>query len=225
MAATVAELTPNVAATLIDALIASNRGDRHAFAFARKTYSYQDVAALMNRTGNMVRSLGVDKGAHVLLLLPESPAFVASLLGVIKAGAVPVVGVRVHDAEALEHCFATVAPVAAIVHQTQLERAEKALAALPAEAVVVVGSEAHGHKSFVDEVRAQPSWLLAEPVSENAPALCIWTGSALATMSHGEVATFINGTGQLGDAASSQEMVKLGAMLRAFAKGEEATLT
>jgi len=57
MAATVAELTPNVAATLIDALIASNRGDRHAFAFARKTYSYQDVAALMNRTGNMVRSL------------------------------------------------------------------------------------------------------------------------------------------------------------------------
>jgi acyl-coenzyme A synthetase/AMP-(fatty) acid ligase len=224
MAATVAELTPNVAATLIDALIASNRGDRHAFAFARKTYSYQDVAALMNRTGNMVRSLGVDKGAHVLLL-PESPAFVASLLGVIKAGAVPVVGVRAHDAEALERCVATVAPVAAIVHQTQLERAEKALAALPAEAVVVVGSDAHGHKSFVDEVRAQPSWLSSESVHADAPALGIWTGSALVTMSHGEVATFIAGTGQLGDAASSPELAKLGAMLRAFAKGEEATLT
>ena len=225
MAATVAELTPNVAATLIDALIASNRGDRHAFAFARKTYSYQDVAALMNRTGNMIRSLGIDKGAHVLLLLPESPAFVASLLGVIKAGAVPVVGAPVHDAEALEHCVATVAPVAAIVHQTQLERAEKALAALPAEAVVVVGSDGHGHKSFVDEVRAQPSWLSAESVHADAPALGIWTGSALATMSHGEVTTFIAGTEQLGDAASSPEMVKLGAMLRAFAKGEEATLT
>jgi len=92
MTANVADATPNVTATLIDALIASNRGDRHAFEFARKTYSYQDVAALMNRSGNMVRKLGVTAEDRVLLLVPESPAFVASLLGVMKAGAVPIVG-------------------------------------------------------------------------------------------------------------------------------------
>jgi 3-hydroxybenzoate/4-hydroxybenzoate---CoA ligase len=224
MTATVAELRPNVAATLIDALIASNRGDRHAFVFAKKTYSYQDVAALMNRTGNMVKALGVDKGARVLLLLPESPAFVASLLGVIKAGAVPIVGASVLDAEALERCIAAATPVSAIVHQTHLERVEQALATLPKDVVVVVGSDTHGHKSFVDEVRAQPSWLSAEPVSEDAPALGIWAGSALATISHREVATFVAGTGELGNVATSPEIVKIGAMLRAFSKGEEATL-
>jgi acyl-coenzyme A synthetase/AMP-(fatty) acid ligase len=78
--AEVADHVPNVASTLIDALIASNRGDRHAFSYNDKRYSYQDVAALMNRTGNLLHGLGLEAGSRVLLLLPASPARVAGML-------------------------------------------------------------------------------------------------------------------------------------------------
>ena len=108
--AEVADHVPNVASTLIDTLIASNRGDRHAFSYNDKRYSYQDVAALMNRTGNLLHGLGLEAGSRVLLLLPASPARVAGMLGAIKAGMVPVLGA---PAQALEHCIAIVKPAAA----------------------------------------------------------------------------------------------------------------
>jgi acyl-coenzyme A synthetase/AMP-(fatty) acid ligase len=221
----VANVVPNVASTLIDALIASNRGDRHAFSYNDKRYSYHDVAALMNRTANLLRGLGVEAGARVLLLLPPSPARVAGVLGAIKAGAVPVLGVP-SQAPALEHFAATVKPAAAIVHEKQLAAAEAALTAVPRDAVVVVGSELRGHKSFVEEVRGQASWLAAPDLRADAPALGIWTGTAVALTSHAELAAFVHGTGDLRGSQddSSGDAATAGAMLRAFALGEEATL-
>jgi acyl-CoA synthetase (AMP-forming)/AMP-acid ligase II len=223
MTATAADVTPNVAATLIDALIASNRGDRHAFEFARKTYSYQDVAALMNRTGNMIRSLGVATHARVLLLLPESPAFVASLLGVMKAGAVPVIGAPLDDDGALAHCVAAIAPAAAIVHQAYLEQASTALAGIPHGAVVVVGTNVDGYTSFVDAVRTQPSWLSAVSVHGDDPALGIWKSAGLVTIGHAGMSEFIEGNANASGASSAGE-ARVAAMLRAFSSGEEAQL-
>lgn len=223
MSQVVADATSNVAATLIDSLIASNRGDRHAFEFARKTYSYQDVAALMNRTGNMVRARGVASGARVLLLLPPSPAFVASLLGVMKAGGVPVLGVPVDDAQALARCVTTIAPAAAIVHERYLDVAGPALESIADDAVVVVGNDVQGRRSFVDEIRAQPSWLVAAATSADAPALGLWNASALTILSHADLGAVIRGERRLTD-AEDPETAKLAALLRAFANGEEATL-
>lgn len=219
----VADGMSNVAATLIDSLIASNRGDRHAFEFARKTYSYQDVAALMNRTGNMVRALGVASAARVLLLLPSSPAFVASLLGVMKAGGVPVLGAPVDDSRALARCVTTIAPAAAIVHERYLDAAGAALDVLRDDALVVVGNDVHGHRSFVDEIRAQPSWLAAAATNDDAPALGLWRSSALTTLSHTDVAAVIRGERDLPGAEDPQTANVL-TLLRAFANGEEAKL-
>ena len=221
-----ADAASNVTTTLIDSLIASNRGDQHAFSFNDKRYSYQDVAALMNRAGNMVKRLPVEKGAFVVLLLPPSPALVASLLGVIKAGAVPVLGAPRDDAAALERCIAVVRPAAVIVHQDHLSGAGDGLGAVPDDAVVVVGTAPHGYKSFVQEVREQPSWLAPEEVSGDAPALGIWTGAALDTASHAELAAFI----EAGDVANafcdaSAEGTMVAAILLAFSRGEEATLS
>src|SRR6185295_4314978 len=69
----IAGTAANVASAWIDGLIASNRGSHHAFAYAQKRYSYTDVAALMNRAGNLMRALGLGAGAPVLVLLPGSP--------------------------------------------------------------------------------------------------------------------------------------------------------
>jgi acyl-coenzyme A synthetase/AMP-(fatty) acid ligase len=218
-----ADATSNVAASLIDSLIASNRGDRHAFEFARKTYSYQDVAALMNRTGNMVRALGVANGEHVLLLLPDSPALIASLLGVIKAGGVPVLGAPVDDDQALARCVAAAAPDAIIVHERHLGAVGAALDAVRSDAVVVVGNDVQGHKSFVDEIRGQSSWLAAASTSGDAPALALWNGSAVSMLSHAEVGDVIRGEREP-PRADNPQTARVAKLLRAFGRGEEAQL-
>jgi acyl-coenzyme A synthetase/AMP-(fatty) acid ligase len=215
----------NVASRLIDTLIAGNHGDRPAFSYKGKRYSYQDVAALMNRAGNMVRGLGVGAGERVLVLLPASPAYVASVLGAMKAGAVPVIGVPV-DAEGLCHCVAATKPTAAIIHESHVGTIGNVLDATLRDRILVVGADARGHKSFVDELRAQSSWLPPQDVTTDAPALVTWTASGPAPMSHGELAARID-EGGLGKAtASSGASEKDGVvdLLRAFSRGEEATL-
>jgi acyl-coenzyme A synthetase/AMP-(fatty) acid ligase len=219
-----AEGTSNAAAVVIDRLIATNRGDRDAFSYNGKRYSFQDVAALMNRAGSMLKAMGVPAGANVLLALPPSPALVGSLLGAMKAGFVPIIDVPA-DAEGLARCIAETKPVAAIVHEQRLPAAERALAPLPHEAVVVVGADVHGHRSFVHEMRDQPSWLPAANVRGDAPALRAWTGSAASAFRHADVTAWADETDAAranGDAGEEARTVK--AMLCAFAKGETATL-
>jgi len=216
----------NVASRLIDTLIAGNRGDQQAFSYNGKRYSYQDVAALMNRAGNLALTLGVRPGERVLLLLPASPAFVASVLGVIKAGAVPVIDVPRDPAE-FERCIAAAKPSAAIVHENRLPAAEKMLDTLLKDRTVVVGADVHGHRSFVDELRSQSSWLPPHDVEVDAPALAAWTPAGLDSMSHAELGLRVDrgrdaGAGEASNAGS--EKVSLLATLRAFSAGEEAAL-
>ena len=220
----VGESTHNIAAIVVDRLIASNRGDRDAFSYNGKRYTFQDVAALMNRAGSMLKAMAVPAGGSVLLALPPSPAFVGSLLGAMKMGAVPMIGVP-SDPENLARCVAVTRPVTAVVHENRLSEAEPALAPLAREAVVVVGAAVDGHRSFIDEMRAQPSWLPAADVRGDAPALGIWTGATAQTVSHADVAAWLEEadaarTGHdQGDPARA-----VSAMLRAFAKGEAAIL-
>jgi acyl-CoA synthetase (AMP-forming)/AMP-acid ligase II len=157
--------------------------------------------------------------------MPASPALVASVLGAIKAGAVPVIAAPL-EAQALVQCVAATKPSAAIVHENRLQGAEQALAAIPRDAVVVVGTDPGAYKSFVQEMRGQPSWLAAQPMRGDAPALGTWTESGLDEISHAELAAFVEGSGSLGRGAghASGEAVAVAAMLRAFSRGEETTL-
>jgi hypothetical protein len=218
---TVADVTPNIAAALIDTLISANRGDRRAFEYAARTYSYQDVAALMNRTANMLVGLGVSLGSRVLLLLPESPAFVASLLGAIKAGAVPIVGANA-EGDDVERCVEVTTPAAAIIHESRLPAAEAALARIPRAAIVVVGGDPRGYTGFVDAIRVQPSWLAPAPIAPGAPALGVWNGHRLEVTSHADVGRLVEGAAFTDESAADASRAV--AMLRAFASGEALTL-
>jgi acyl-coenzyme A synthetase/AMP-(fatty) acid ligase len=220
----VSEATSNVASAWIDALIASNQGDHHAFAYGEKRYSYHDVAALMNRTANMLRALALQPGARVLLLIPGSPALVASLLGAMKSGAVPIVGVPLGDSEAAQRCIDAASPSAAVVHQDFLGASAGALASLRAkEAVIVVGKDTAGLKSFIDEIRSQSSWSSPELVGRNAPALGIWAGSSLQVMSHADLLAMAAGPETSEDPRASG-IRPLTQMLRAFSRAETAML-
>lgn len=220
----VAGTPPNVASAWIDGLIASNRGNQLAFVYAQKRYSYTDVAALMNRAGNLFQSMRLAPGAPVLVLLPGSPAMVATLLGAMKAGAMPIVGAPREDAEALRRCVTACSPAAAVVHENDLPAAGPALAGIPQERVVVVGTTVPaGYRSFVDAIRSLSSWLAAGATAEDAPALSRWDGTSLRTASHAQLAAEIESATR-GEPLLSGDAQAMGAMLRAFAAGDEATL-
>lgn len=198
----------NVATRFTDQHVQASRGDKRAFEFSGKPYSYHDVAALANRAGNLLKSLGTPAGARVLMVLPESPAYVATLIGAMKIGAVPVA------ASAASPRLRDCSPAIAVVHAKFLPEADLAL---PAGKVVVVGDAPAGHPSFLELMRAQSSSLAAESVSPDAPALALANGE-LVTLSHRELeAALASGTsGALG---------RVAAVLRALANAEIALLS
>lgn len=82
----------NAAAVFVDANVEAGRGGKVAVCDADSgaTYTYDDVLAMTNRTGNALRELGVRPEERVMLLLPDSVEFVACFFGAIKIGAVPI---------------------------------------------------------------------------------------------------------------------------------------
>lgn len=211
------DVLPNAVTILMDRHIAATRGDRRALSYGDKHYTFHDVAALMNRAGNMLRELAVARGQRVLIAVPPSPALVASLLGAMKIGAVPMV-CRCGAAE-LRPCLEAVQPAVTIIHETLLptlgdvdDRSERGT-------VVVVGRDAAGHASFLDLVRQAPSSLRTEAVGGAAPAVGICVGAEIRTVTHAELETAVAGAS--GDGLGDWDLLP---MLRALANGERTAL-
>jgi benzoate-CoA ligase family protein len=80
----------NLASYSVDRHVAEGRGSRTAIFYEGRCYTYAEIAALVNQAGNALRCAGVAPGDRVLIVLPDSPEFVAAYFGAIKIGAVAV---------------------------------------------------------------------------------------------------------------------------------------
>jgi benzoate-CoA ligase family protein len=80
----------NIADYLVARHVREGRGARIALITAAGPITYGELDALVNRTGNAFRGLGVASEQRIVLLLHDGPAFYAGFLGAIKIGAVPV---------------------------------------------------------------------------------------------------------------------------------------
>ena len=80
----------NAAADLIDGNLRAGRGARIALREAGRDTTYAQLAERMNRAGNALRGLGLDREQRALLCLLDTRDFPAVFWGAIKAGAVPV---------------------------------------------------------------------------------------------------------------------------------------
>ncbi|MGA3042474.1 MAG: benzoate-CoA ligase family protein [Bryobacteraceae bacterium] len=82
--------TFNIAEHFVDRHIAEGRGSQTAVVCEGRRYSYAEIGARANQAGNALRRAGVARGDRVLIVLPDSPEFVAAYFGAIKIGAVAV---------------------------------------------------------------------------------------------------------------------------------------
>jgi acyl-coenzyme A synthetase/AMP-(fatty) acid ligase len=185
----------NVATRFIDAHVQAGQGHRHALELADKHYTYNDLAALANRAGNLLKSRGVAAGERVLILMPASPGWVGCVIGAMKIGAVPALA----PGQAAK---------LAVVHANELGKAP----ALGKDKIVVAGEAPAGYPSFLELMRAQPSSLAPADLGGDAPALALVDRE----FSHAELERALDDTAALG---------KIGAVLSALAKAETAKLS
>jgi benzoate-CoA ligase family protein len=80
----------NVTSRLIDDKVAAGWGDKIAVYYRDQTYTYQQIQQLVNRVGNVLKSVGVRMEQRVLVSLYDSPEALACFFGAIKIGAIPV---------------------------------------------------------------------------------------------------------------------------------------
>ena len=80
----------NVAVPFIDRHVTEGRGAKVAIRDAAGDVTYAELAAAVNRAGNALAALGLDRGDRVLMVVKDCPAFFYLFWGAIKAGFVPV---------------------------------------------------------------------------------------------------------------------------------------
>jgi benzoate-CoA ligase family protein len=167
----------NLSAVLLDVHLAAGRGERPALRYEGTTLSYRDVSRLVARAGGALRALGVDIEDRVALLLPDSPEFVATFLGAIRIGAVPVTlstYLTSDDyAELLADCRARVL----VAHAGVMERVTPIRGGLPhLRHVVVAGGDRGDDAAFDDLTASQPDELA--PEATTADDMAFWQYSS-----------------------------------------------
>ena len=82
--------TFNMVELLLELHGTAGRRDLPSLYYRDEILTYAQLIQRANRVGNGLRQLGVRREQRVLMALPDSPAFVATFLGAMKIGALPV---------------------------------------------------------------------------------------------------------------------------------------
>jgi benzoate-CoA ligase len=131
----------NVAEHFLDAP-AGRHPERVAIAGEPREVTYAELAALSNRVGNALLAQGVTRGNRVLILLPESPEFIAAFFGTAKIGAIAVPVNPFAHASDYHHYIENSEPRTAIVHSEALPEFLPASSERAQMPIVLVGDEA-----------------------------------------------------------------------------------
>ncbi|MFC4769845.1 acetate--CoA ligase [Effusibacillus consociatus] len=82
----------NIAYEAVDRHVDEGRGDKLALLFSDPTrdesYTFSQMKTLSNKFGNVLRSLGIQKGDRVFVFMPRTPELYASYVGAVKIGAI-----------------------------------------------------------------------------------------------------------------------------------------
>ena len=112
----------NLATYYLDDNVTLGRGENIAVYYQDEKYSFNDMCALTNRMGNVLKELGVGFEDRVLLILQDSPEWLAGWFAAMKVG-----GVATHAYTYLlpsdyEYFLNYVRPKVVIVDATTIER-------------------------------------------------------------------------------------------------------
>jgi benzoate-CoA ligase family protein len=172
----------NLASYFVDRNVEEGRGARTALIGPGGATTYAELAALTNRSGNVLRELGVRAEERVLLVLADSVEFVALWYGAQKIGAVTAEAYTFLPPKDFAYYLDYTRASVVVADTTTLERVREAAASSPwLRQVLVVGPPAElslREASFDALAAAAPDEL--EPAPTTRDDIAIWkftTGS------------------------------------------------
>jgi benzoate-CoA ligase family protein len=171
----------NMASSILDENITNGRGGRTAIYYQGETYTYNDLCTLTNKVGNVLKELGVERENRVLVILNDSPEWVASWLGAIKIGAVATHAYSYLVPEDYTYFLDYVKPKVVVVDETTLDRVREGAkhARYPVQFLVKGPSSLRlqkGESSLDARVTSADKNLEAEPTSKDDIACWNWSG-------------------------------------------------
>jgi benzoate-CoA ligase family protein len=169
----------NAARFFVDRHVEDGRGDTVAFHYEDSALTYAEVQDLVNRTGNALLDLGVQREQRVLCLLLDSPEFLAAFWGAMKIGAIPIpVNTMMRSQDYLYFLDDSRAPVA-IVSEPLLAEAGPALAqARYLKHAVVAGKPGAGQIAFDEWVAKALSRLDTVETSKDDAAFWLYSSGS-----------------------------------------------
>jgi benzoate-CoA ligase family protein len=176
-----AEVLPerfNAAAHFVDRNVADGRGARPAFVCADRTISYADLLALVNRTGNALRGLGVGPGDRVVMICLDAPEFLGTFWGAMKIGAVPVPVNTLMRAADYRHVLNDSQAGVAVVSAPLLAEAGPALGDAPHVEHVLVAGPPGPFASWEEHVDEASPALEAASTSRDDPAFWLYSSGS-----------------------------------------------
>jgi len=172
----------NAAAHFLDAPAALHP-ERIAIVGEPREVTYGELAALADRAGNALRSQGVSRGDRVLIVLPDSPEFIAAFFGAAKIGAIAVPVNPFARSSDYIHYLENSEPRAAIIHSESLAEFLPASSVLPQAQIVVAGegkTNLHGVSCarWGEWIAAASDQLAAADTSPGDPAFMLYTSGS-----------------------------------------------
>ncbi len=169
----------NVARELLDRNADGGRAGRPAVFAGEQVLTYGELQKKVNRLGNGLRALGLDRGARVLLRMPNVPEFVITWLACQKLGIITVGTMPMLRSRELAYIVNDAETTAAVVWGGIREELEKAQREAPTlKRLIVTGETKPGDVGWQDLLDGQPERLAAEETGANDVAMIAYTSGS-----------------------------------------------
>jgi len=173
----------NVASILIDEKAGGAPADKKIIRFVGDPpasmpldMTLGELRDLVNKNGNALKSLGLEVEDRVVMIVPDSPEFIAIFLGAIKMGAVPVPVNTMLGAQQYQYMLDNSRARAVIVDDGIAPLIEEIRGELDyLKHVIVIGETKKGQISYHDIVNAAPAQLEAVEMSKDDVAFWLYS--------------------------------------------------
>ncbi len=136
----------NAAGIFVDVHVAEGRGAKPAILCGENTVTYDNLYENVNRTGNVLKELGVRMEERVAILLPDTPEWAFAFFAAMKIGAVAVPMNTMLMPKDYEYLLNDCRARVLVVDSSLLHRVEDVRDNLQClEHVLVAGEEVEGH--------------------------------------------------------------------------------
>jgi benzoate-CoA ligase len=165
----------NLAAALVGM---AGRADRVALREPTRSWTYAELADQVGRVAAALRSIGIEPGDRVALLMPDCLEAASSILGAIHAGCIAVPISELGRANDIRALVRDAEAACAVVHASLEPLLDEVRGEIPSLREVVTVSGARGNERSFEALVAAATPGAPAPTDEDEPALLLYSAGA-----------------------------------------------